>query len=904
MDPIPEPLPGPITLELPTNEIAPGQSLDDGVLTTEAGDGSATFDFNPDLSDPRKDGSNDFYGNLANRLGEGRLSEIASSLLEGIERDEMSRRDWLDTRARGITLLGLKLEDPKSEVVSGAPLEGMSTVRHPLLLESTVAFQATAGGELLPASGPVKVRNDSTTPPEVKRPPPPPMPAPPAPPAGGLPPMPPGMAPPGAGAPPPMMPPPGPAPGPMTGGPPPMPGPMPPMMGHNGGPPMEPEPLPDQGQGKEELATALEIDMNHYLTAVATEYYPDTDRMLFYVGFGGDGFKKVYNCPLRRRPVSESVDAENLIVSNASTDMKNCGRITHKIKMRPSIIKRMQILKEYRDVALTPPAPAPTNPVEQKKEELAGQRLNTQRPEDMDYTVYETYCELDIDEFAPRKFKGKGLPLPYRVTIERDSKQVLSLVRNWEKGDDECLPKQFFVQFPFIRGLGFYGIGFIHLVGNTTNALTAAWREMLDAGMFANFPGFIYNKGLGRQLTNQFRVPPGGGVGIDVGTQGRIQDAIMPLPYKEPGPSFSSFVKEIEEGGRRLGSVAQVSVGEGKADAPVGTTLALIEQATKMVNSVHKRLHAAQAEEFQLLKERFREDPAAFWRHNKKPTVPWKKEQFLQALEDNDLVPVADPNNPTSLHRIAKATAIMQLQQTAPTLYDTKAIHERVYRIVGIDPEGLFLPEPAPPPPDPRLEAVKEKAKSNAAQIMEQSNQAKMKLQIAMLQLQDKAQDRKSKEMIENIKLDIEKIRLLDAQVTHQKNFEAEETMRANEMLQEMLSKITDEKMEGLKVGHEQRREEERHQFEQDKADTEQELEHERSRRELDHEDQQARRKADIEEESQRREFEMKLEFETKMNEAKIEHQKAMTKLAIAQAKAVAKAKPKPKPTAKSKGSK
>lgn len=898
----PEPLPGPITFDFPSHEVGDGQSLVDGALLTEGPDGSATFDFNPDLSDPKKDGSSDFYGNLANELEDSRLADIATQVLEGIERDNQSRKEWLDTRARGIKLLGLQLEDPKSDVTAGAPLEGMSTVRHPLLLESTVNFQATAGGELLPASGPVKIRNDNTMPPKIKSAPmPPPMPAPPVPPAGGSPPpMPPGMmAPMGAGTPPPMPPPmAGPPMGappmgapPMggpQGGPAPMPPPMPPPgMGHNGGPPME-EAFPDSGHSKEELASALELDMNHYLTAVATEYYPDTDRMLFYVGFGGDGFKKVYGCPLRRRPVSESVDAENLIVSNASTDLQNCGRVTHQIKMRRSVIRRMQILKEYRDVELSLPIHQTPNPVEQQKDAIQGQNQSAQRPEDQDYTVYETYCELDIDDFAPRRFKGKGLPLPYCVTIEKDSKQVLSLKRNWREDDAECLPRQHFVQFPFIRGLGFYGLGFIHLVGNTTNALTAAWREMLDSGMFANFPGFIYNKSLGRQLTNQFRIPPGGGVGIEMGPQGKVSDNVMPLPYKEPGSSFTSFVKEIEEGGRRLGSSAQINVGEGKQDAPVGTTLALIEQATKVINSVHKRLHAAQAEEFKLLKERFREDPEAFWRHNRRPTVEWRKEQFLQALEDNDLVPVADPNNPTTLHRIAKGVAILELSKSAPTLYDTKAVHERVFRIAKIDPEGLFLPQPAPPPPDPRLEAVKEKAKANEAQIMAQKQDAMLKAQTAMAQLQDRAMDRASKEKIENIKVEIEKMRLLDAQIIHQRDFDQEEQSRQNDWLLEQIKHINEIRMkhidQGLEHGraildqhHEQRRAENEHIHEQGVAESESQREAERAQRK----------------------HEQEMRHTDEMHAAKLEHAKKLNDAKVEAARKMAKAKPKPAKKAK-----
>jgi hypothetical protein len=720
---------------------ADSTSLDDGVLRIEHPDGSLTIDLNPDV--PKSDeGKDDFYANLAEKMEESDLAQIASDLLDGIQRDEQSRKEWLSTRAKGIALLGLNVNESAEE--ADAPIEGQCRIRHPLLLEATVRFQATARGELLPATGPVKVRNDQPPTPDM----------PPVPPASGPP-----MAPPPAPAPTPPMGPPG-----MAGAALPMPPQPPPTpaMGHNGGPPLH---TPNES---DELATALEKDMNHYLTVIATEYVPDTDRMLFYVGFGGDGFKKVYNCPLRQRPVSESVDAEDLIVSNAATDLQNCGRVTHQIKMRRSVLRRMQILGEYLDVDLQLPSPLPKTAVDQEKEAIAGQTSHVKRPEDEDYTVYECYCELDLAKFAPKDFKDKGLPLPYRVTLEKDSRKILSVKRNWKEDDDQCLPKQYFVQFPFIRGLGFYGYGFLHLLGNMTKTLTAAYREIIDAGMFASFPGFLHSKMAGRQLTNQFRVPPGGGVPVDIGGTDDIRKMIMPLPYKEAGPAFTAFIAHVEEAGSRLAQTADINVGEGKQDAPVGTTLALIEQATKTLDSAHKRLHAAQANEFQLLKERFREDPEAFWRHNKRPTLKWRKDQFIKALNDYDLVPVADPNNPTSLHRAAKAMAIKELQKTSPQLYDAMAVDKRIMRIMGVDPEGLFNATPAPPPPDPRFEAIKQKAQSTAQQVAAQQQAEMGRMQVQLAQLQDKASDRESREKIEQMKIMLEGIRLQEEKVIHQ----------------------------------------------------------------------------------------------------------------------------------------
>ena len=676
-------------------------SYEDGALKIEHADGSVTIDLNPP-----KEGSvldDEFHGNLARGMSDSDLESISSSLMDGVQRDNQSRKKWLDTRALGIKLLGLELEKPRADAGnSSAPLEGMSTVRNPLLLEATVAFQATARAELLPASGPIKIRNDTPNPPNQ-------------------------------------------------------------VLQETSAS----KELADSLQSNDELSQALEKDLNHYLTAVATEYVPDTDRMLFYIGFGGDGFKKVYNCPLRRRPVSESIDAEDLIISDTATDLQNAGRVTHRIKMRQSTLKRMQILGVYLDVDLSPPAIPEKTAVEKQMEQITGQSDENKLPEDRDYEVYEIYCELDIDKYAPKEFKGKGLPLPYRVTIEKDSRKILDVRRNWDEDDEQCLAKQFFVQFPFIRGLGFYGLGFIHLLGNTTNALTAAWREMLDAGMFASFPGFIYAKGAGRQLTNQFRVPPGGGVGIDVGAQSRLQDSIMPLPYREPGAGFASFVTHIEETGRRLASTATINVGEGKQDAPVGTTLALIEQASKVMDSAHKRLHAAQAEEFKLLKERFKEDPEAFWRHTKKQTKKWERDQFLDALNKSDLVPVADPNNPTSLHRLAKSAIIKQLQTASPALYDPVAVDMLVMRISGIDPAGLFRPTPAPPPPDPRMVAINAKAEAQRVQSQISLLETQIRAATAGAELEDKEKERASREKIEMLKIRLQELDIQQSQIQH-----------------------------------------------------------------------------------------------------------------------------------------
>jgi hypothetical protein len=315
-----------------------------------------------------------------------------------------------------------------------------------------------------------------------------------------------------------------------------------------------------------------------------------------------------------------------------------------------------------------------------------------------------------------------------------------------------------------------------------TLTLTAIWREMLDAGMFANFPGFLFAKAAGRQNTNQIRVPPGGGFPVDVPPGMRIQDAFMPVPYKEPGPAFTAFAQHVEEVGQRLGMTAETNIGEGKQDVPVGTTMALIEQATKVIDSVHKRMHAAQAEEFGLLKERFREDPEAFWRHNRKPARQWTVDQFLQALNERELVPVADPNNPTSLHRIAKATIIDALVTKYPQDMDHRNSLKRILRIADIDADGLMQQATAPPPPDPRMEAIK--AKAAAEQQKAQIDQVRVQIEAASAQakFQDQAQERAFKERMQQVELQLEAMRVQAEMVIHAKDIQRDDLQAHNDM--------------------------------------------------------------------------------------------------------------------------
>src|ERR1017187_5449281 len=358
--PSPEPgLPPPadVQVEIANTDDAPVIDEKNNIVRIEHGDGSITFslDGKPLGSAAEPEKPAEWFDNLADRIDKDELSRLTEDLLRGIADDLMSRQEWIDDRAQGIKLLGLKIELPNVQGASdGAPVEGMSKVRHPLLLEAVVRFNANARSEFLPTDGPVKIRNDSTSP-DVQ---------------------------------------------------------------------------------SDQLANALEKDFNHYLTAVATEYYPDTDRMLLMAGFSGDGFKKVYKCPLRNRPVSESVDADDLIVNQSATDLANAQRVTHKSMMKPSTVKRMQILGVYRDITLSDAVMPQTDALQAEVRAQQGIAVDSmQRPEDREREIYETRCELDIKGFEHQhKRKDSGLAVPYVVTIDKSSREVLSVVRNY--GED------------------------------------------------------------------------------------------------------------------------------------------------------------------------------------------------------------------------------------------------------------------------------------------------------------------------------------------------------------------------------------------------------------------------------------------------------------------------------------
>ncbi len=491
----------------------------------------------------------------------------------------------------------------------------------------------------------------------------------------------------------------------------------------------------DTSEETDQLAQALQTDMNYYLTTTASEYYPDMYYMLWWTGVASGTFKKVYKCPLRNRPVSEYVDGTKIICPTTATDLKNAPLVAHEVEMDKATLRAMQLSGVYRDIPLVEPLATPIGPVDAKKATLTGKDPSNQLPEDQPYTLYETYARLNIRGFEHKQGKkDTGLPLPYRITVDTTSREILELRRNWDEEDDEEIfrPAQIpLVLFPFSTGLDrIYGSGLGQMMGNMASALTALLRISIDGGILGNYPGFIKAKGAQRDVVNEIMVPPGGCVEVD--TAGLpIQQSMMPVPYKDASPAVMQLMEQTRGVARQLGGTADIPTSEGSQNAPVGTTLAMLEQASKMISATHRMLHAAQSEEFRLLVKLLKDDPEAIWRQNKRPAFgaiaprgdnetdeqyEARQEQakqarvakFMKALDNCDIQPMSDPNVPSEMHRKLLAMGLKQL--TAPTVPGAPPIYNQVevdryiahavYKMSDAQfNKFLAPPMPAGPPP-------------------------------------------------------------------------------------------------------------------------------------------------------------------------------------------------------------
>jgi len=670
-----------------------------GTVTEQKPDGEVIVRLDAKKPDTKED---EWFANLVGKIDGIKLSVIQNDLIDGIKADDASRQGWLQNGARGMDILGLKIESPGTDVSSSGEGPVMSKVRNPLLLEACLKGWANAEAELLPASGPVKVKSDGR-----------------------------------------------------------------------------------ETNQEDDDADRLERAVNRYLTEKAVEYYPETSHMLLWgVYFRGSGFKKIYRCPMRRRPVSEKVDGKDLIVSDTSTDLRSCARITHQIEMRPSVFKRMVLLGAYRKTGAPPPSPE-ADAIDNKIANIQGTNPTPDRPEDKPYTIWETQCEIDLDDFIPAgsKFKGEGIPLPYLVTIDKDNEEVLSIRRDWDEDDEHCNRQRMYVRYPYIPGPGFYGTGMLNLLGNASAAMTAAWREALDAGMFANFPGGLIAKLAGRQINTDFQVGPGEWKPVETGNL-PINQIIYPNPYRDVTPGLLGLIDKITEQSKALGQGAEIPAAEGIANVPVGTMLAQIEQATKVMAAAHKGMHTAQSEEIGMLVDLFRRHPEDLLAAAGDELPDWDAQRLLAALQNVKLVPVSDPNVPSHIHRVAKALGLIQLAQMpmfAPRL-DPDEVLRRVLAAMREDPTGLQIAAPAQQGPAPadaaKLIEAQTKAKKADADIANDSTENQLKQQELATQVQTHQDDLVKEQVIhqadaEKARADVAKAQA-DTQQKHHEMAQAE----------------------------------------------------------------------------------------------------------------------------------
>lgn len=558
-------------------------------VSVEMEDGSVEITF----GDEPEEGSlaaAPFDANLAEYLEDDDLNALASEMLEDIEADMQSRREWADTFVKGLEVLGMKYEERTT------PWDGACGVFSTVLSEAAIRFQAECMGETFPASGPVQVK----------------------------------------------------------------------VVGK-------------ETKEKREASHRVKADMNYQLTERMVEYRSEHERLLYSLGLAGSAFKKVYFDPNLGRQAAIYIPAEDVLVPYGASNIETAERVTHVMRKTKNEMARLQASGFYRDIDLGEPEPYHSD-VEEIKAEEEGFDLT----DDDRYTIYEAHAEIvllgDDDD---------GLAKPYVISIERSSGKVLSIRRNWEEGDPLTLKRQHFVHYTYVPGFGFYGLGLIHIVGGYAKAGTSLIRQLVDAGTLSNLPGGLKTKGL-RAKGDDTPIQPGEFRDVDV-PSGAIKDNIMALPYKEPSQTLLRLLEIITSEGRRMAAISDINVSDMSANAPVGTTLALLERTLKPMAAVQARVHYSMKLEFKLLKRIISDyAPEAY---DYQPATG-----EVQALKTDyalvDVIPVSDPNSATMAQRVVQYQAALQMAQMAPQIYDLSQLHRQMIDVIGIKNAEKIIPLP------------------------------------------------------------------------------------------------------------------------------------------------------------------------------------------------------------------
>ena len=449
---------------------------------------------------------------------------------------------------------------------------------------------------------------------------------------------------------------------------------------------------------KQMQANRVKNFMNYQLMYKMEEYDPEMDQMLFFLPLAGSAFKKCYYDPSMGRVVSRFVKAEDLVVPYTTTDLHTTPRITHVIKMTENDMRKLQLSGFYTDVEMSAPGYSTDGTaVEEKINELDGISKTGASEE---FTLLECHLELDIEGFEDKDSNGEttGLALPYIVTICQDNGRVLAIRQNYDQADPMRKKIEYFTHYKFLPGLGFYGFGLIHMIGGVTKSATAILRQLIDAGTLANLPAGFKSRGLNIQRSDD-PLQPGEWRDVDA-AGGTIRDSFLPLPYKEPSATLAQLLGLLVESGQRFAAVMDQQTGDGNSQAPVGTTVALLEKGQKVISSIHKRLHYAQKNEFKILKRLFGEYLP--------PEYPYQVQGAQQSVfaEDFnntvDIVPVCDPNIFSTTQRIVLAQTQLQMAQSAPQIHNMKEAFRKMYIALNIkDIDDVLLPEFDPTPKDP-----------------------------------------------------------------------------------------------------------------------------------------------------------------------------------------------------------
>ena len=547
------------------------------------------------ILEPESEYDSDFDDNLAEILDEGVLGKIASELVELVEADISSRKDWAESFVKGLEVLGVNYEE-RTE-----PWNGACGVYSTVLTEAAIRFQSESIMETFPAAGPVKT--------EI---------------IGAI------------------------------------------------------------DRLKEEAAERVQADMNFKLTEEMPEYRPEHERMLYSLGLSGAAFKKVYYDPAMERQVAVFVPAEDMIVPYGASNLQNAERVTHIMRKTKNEMRRLQVSGFYRDIDLGEPVQHLSD-IEKKKADQQGYKAT----DDDRFQLLEVHAYWDLEGFEDTDSEGEetGIGLPYVITIDRGTNKVLAIRRNWLEDDAKKTKRQHFVDYCYIPGFGFYGMGLIHIIGGYARAGTSLIRQLVDAGTLANLPGGLKARGA-RIKGDDTPIQPGEFRDVDV-PSGVIKDNIMTLPYKEPSATLLTLLDRITEEGRRLGSISDMKISDMSANAPVGTTLALLERTLKTMGAVQARVHYSMKQEFKLLKGIIRDYSPIDYEYDPQGNDRQVKQADYDLVE---VIPVSDPNSSTMAQRIMQYQAVIQLAQGAPQIYDLPLLHRQMIEVLGVKNAEKLIP--------------------------------------------------------------------------------------------------------------------------------------------------------------------------------------------------------------------